>query len=98
MNLNNLSSLFSRKLKMNPIKSIHIPMGIRNVEFESNIEEFDALKNSILLEDNEQAYLKLLTTIVHFEEAANSKRLRCYDLENVTIKVDLETHTIKPVR
>lgn len=73
-------------------------MEIRNIEFERNNKDFNVLKNSILLEDNEEAYLKLLTTIVHFEEAANSKRLRYYDLNNVTITVDLESQIIKPVR
>lgn len=71
---------------MKDLKTYEIPDDIRSIEFDGNTEKLDYLK-SVVKEARlkEKNYIESFTAMVQLEEAAHSKFLKTFDIENVPI-------------
>lgn len=71
---------------MKALKCIPIPDKIREIEYSGKISDLQYYKN---LNDNahinEAAYIDAFTAMLQFDEAATSKRIAKFDLQNVQL-------------
>lgn len=77
---------YFRQLQMESTKPYDIPDEIRAIEFDEDSSNFLALKNMIPESRYcESKYIQLLSAMVYLEEAANSRRVQNFNLENVQL-------------
>lgn len=71
---------------MDKIKSYDIPKDIHQIELGSEISKFNALENLVpQFRSNNETYFELLSAMIHLEEAANSKHMQKFSLEQVQL-------------
>lgn len=65
-----------------------IPNDIRSIELDNNKTKFDYFKSIVKEARNqENCYIAAFTAMIQMEEAANSKLLTAFDLENVQMNL-----------
>lgn len=73
---------------MEDVKIYEIPDNIRNIEFGADISKFNDLKKMIPeSQSTESTYFEILSAMVFLEEAAHSRRVQKFDLENVRLQL-----------
>lgn len=77
------------------LKPYDIPDDIQDIEFEADAAKFEMLESLIPeSRSNEANYIKLLSAMVHLEDAANSGRVRRFNLRNIQLIYESQNDNI----
>lgn len=69
---------------MKELLTYEIPDDIRSIEFDNNTEKLDYLKSVVQeARTKESSYIDAFTAMIQLEEAANSKFMKKFDIEDV---------------
>lgn len=84
---------------MKDLLTQEIPDDIRKIEFDNNTKKLDYLK-SVVQEARikENSYIEAFTAMVQLEEAAHSKFLKTFDIENVRLELYSRENQIFQIR
>lgn len=81
-------NFISRQLKMKQLVTHGIPDDIRSIEFYNDSKKLEYFKYVVQRARNdENSYITAFTAMIHLEEAANSKFLQSFDLENIQLNL-----------
>lgn len=84
---------------MKDLLTREIPEDIQKIEFDNDTKKLDYLKTVVQeARNNENSYIEAFTAMVQLEEAAHSKFLKTFDIENVPLELHSRENQIFQIR